>query len=249
MDEDYIILHKQDPSLPKINLVLLFMKGDSRIPGAFNWSLSIDAKIKAMDISFKEVLEQIPCCFEELNEMNKKGYGEGLELKKLALKYETFLNSIYSLCENLSRIVAYLYRDKNLPEGFFEQKHKFLKQDFDQDYTNILKNTNWYDEAHSIRSEATHYLSGLITISSATELGYLNKPKSKRKGVPNNISIDDIKTHVRYIYDNVFVFLFAFGDHFIKIINQDSGIALLCLRTSSGLYWDKNYNPSRIFEQ
>lgn len=239
MEEDYIILHKQDPTLPKIKLFLLFMKGDSRIPDAFNWSLSIDAKIKAMNVLFKEVLEQIPRCFEEMDEMNKKGYGQGLELNKLALKYENFLNSIYSLCENLSRVIAYLYRDKNLPQGFFDQKHKFLRQDFDSDYTNILKNTNWCDEVHAIRTEATHYLSGLITISKATELGYLNKPKSRRKGVPGNISIDDIKTHVNQIYDDVFAFLFAFGDHFIKIINQNSGVTLPCLRTSSGLIGTK----------
>jgi len=41
MKENYTILHKQDPTLPKIDLLLLFMKGDSRIPDGFGWSVSI----------------------------------------------------------------------------------------------------------------------------------------------------------------------------------------------------------------
>ena len=42
------------------------------------------------------------------------------------------------------------------------------------------------------------------------------------------------------MYDNVWVFLFAFGDHFIKIVNQDSCIALPCIRSSSGLIGTKS---------
>jgi hypothetical protein len=101
-------------------------------------------------------------------------------------------------------------------------------------------NTQWYDEVHSIRSEATHYLSGFITISSHAELGYFNRQKSRRNSVPENISIDDIERHTRQLYDNVNAFLLAFGDHFIKVIDQDVRVALPCIRTSSGLIGTKN---------
>jgi hypothetical protein len=180
MNKDHIMLHKQDPTLPKIKLFLLFMKGDQRISDAFDWSLAVSAKINAMKVLFEEVLEQLPQCFDELEKIKKRGYGNDVECLKLAIKYEIFLNSIYSLCENISRIVAYLYPDKNLPQSFLKQKNRFLKQEIDSIYAKILVNTDWYDEVRSIRSEATHYLSGFITISSSTELGYFNKPKSER---------------------------------------------------------------------
>jgi len=58
--ENHTILHRQDPTLPKIDLLLLFMKGDSRIPDAFGWSVSIRTKMNIVSILFDEVLEQIP---------------------------------------------------------------------------------------------------------------------------------------------------------------------------------------------
>jgi hypothetical protein len=239
-EDDYIMLHRQDPTLPKIELFILFMRGDNRIPDAFSWAFSIDSKIRAMDVLFKEVLNQIPQCRVELEEIKKKGVGSGIECLKLALKYEVFLNSIYSLCENVSRVVAHLYYRKNLPQGFHKQKPKFLEQTIDTHYTNILSNTQWYDEVHSIRSEATHYLSGFITISSHSEPGYFNRPKSGGNSVLENISIDDIEGHTRQLYDNVKEFLSAFGAHFIEIIDQDARVPLPCIRTSSGLIGAKS---------
>ena len=229
-NRDYTILHKQDPTLPKIDLLLLFMKGDPRIPDAFGWSVSIRTKMSIASILFNDVLEQIPKGIKEFEEVNRSGYIEGIELLKLAMKYENYLNSIYSLCENISRIVHFLYGERNLPDSFFDQKSRFLKEpDINPDYTEILEKTNWYDEVHSIRREATHFLSGFVGISDDTKLGYFNKPKSKRKGTPERISIDDIEEHLRGIHNGLSRFLYAFGDAFIKIINQDSRVSIPCI--------------------
>jgi len=228
--ENYVILHRQDPTLPKIDLLLLFMKGDPRIPDAFSWSQSIRTKMNTVGILFDEVLEQIPKGIKELEEVNRSGYIEGMELLKLAIKYENYLNSIYSLCENIGKIVRFLYRERNLPDSFFDQKSRFLKErDLNLDYAEILEKTNWCDEVHSIRGEAIHFLSGFVTISDATKLGYFNKPKSTRKGTPDRISIGDIEKHLRGIHEGVCTFLFAFGNTFIKIINQDSRVAIPCI--------------------
>ena len=228
-------MNVQEPNLQKLELLLKFLKGDARVPDAFSWSLSISNKISAMKILYEEFLIQIPKCFDELKEIQQKGFGSGIECLKLAIKYEVFLNSIYALCENLSRVVRYLYYSKNLPERFREQKSKFLKDlSLDSDYSKILKATSWYDEVHAIISETTHYLSGFITISSYTELGYFNVPKSKRVSTPKDISINDVEKHIRQIYNDVLIFLSFFGNHFITIINQDTLVALPCL-ISSGL--------------
>jgi hypothetical protein len=89
-------------------------------------------------------------------------------------------------------------------------------------------NTNWYDEVSSIRSEATHYLSGLVDSFDFEELIYDNVPKGERKGAPKDISIKNIEKHIRRIHDNVWTFLSLFGNHFIKIINQDTRVSFTC---------------------
>jgi hypothetical protein len=229
-------MSEKKPNLKKFELLLAFMKGDSRVLDAYRWSLSIKTKGIAIEILYREVLTQIKKCFEELEDINKKGYGSYINFLILAIKYEVFLNSIYALCENLSRIVYYLYPTKNLSPRFREQKEKFL-EDFsiDSDYSKILSGSNWYDEVHGMRSEATHFLSGLISFSSPIELGYFNIPKSTRKEALKKISIDDISKHATQIYNDVLQFLSLYGNHFIAIINQDSRVAMTCLRTSSEL--------------
>jgi hypothetical protein len=234
--ERYVILHKQDSAQPRINLLLLFMKGDPRIPDAFRWASSIQSRATAIFIQYKEVLEQIPRCHSEMKEIQSRGYGSGIEHLKLSTKYESFLNSIYALCENLGIVIYYLYRSKSLPRSFREQKSKFLTQDtLDPEYADMLKNTNWYDEANLMRAEATHYLSGLTTYASSATFGYFNVPKSEKKDTLKSIDIDDVEKHAKGMYHDVMAFLGSFGDHFIRIIDQESRVAVPCLRTSSGL--------------
>ena len=214
----------------KFELFLIFMKGDTRVPDAFRWSLSIKSKVSAMEILYKEVLAQLPKCSDELKEIEKKGFGSAIECPILAIKYEVFLNSIYALCENLSRVVRYLYHSKKLPESFRQQKSRFLKDlSLDSVYSNMLMATSWYDEVRAIRTEATHYLSGFITIPSPTELGYFNVPKSERRDTPKGILINDVEKHIKRIYNDVFTFLSLFGNHFITVINQDTRVVLPCL--------------------
>jgi len=226
-------MQEQQSNLQNLEVFLKFLKGDARVPDAFLWSLSIRNKITVMQILYEEVFAQLPKCFDEINEIKEKGFGSGIEHTKLAIKYEVFLNSIYALCENLSRVVQYLYKSKNLPESFREQKSRFLKDlNVDSVYSEMLKTAFWYDEVRAIRAEATHYLSGFITVSSSTKLGYTNVSKSKRKGAPKEISIKDVEKHIKGIYDGVLRFLSSFGNHFINVIDKDVPVVLPCLVVS-----------------
>jgi hypothetical protein len=74
-----------------------------------------------MDIMYQEVLQQIPKSIEEMVKIKEVGIGTGLESLILSMKYEVFLNSIYSLCENLS-IVAHYLHNRRLPLHFHDQK-------------------------------------------------------------------------------------------------------------------------------
>lgn len=226
-------MSEQEPRMRGFELLLAFIGGDNRIPDAIHWQFSIKAKIFAMEFSYDEALAQIPKCFDELREIEKRGYGNNKECIKLALRYESFLNSIYSLCENLSNIVKFLYPSFILPQHFTKQKSRFLKTDsIDPDYSKILAKTSWFDEVHAMRAESTHYLSGLITIPSSTALGYVNLPKSQRKGSLGKIKISDVEKHIKQIHNDVRTFLTLFGNHFVPILNQDSHLSLVCISSS-----------------
>lgn len=231
----------EKPKLENFHLLLQFMKGDRRIHDALRWCFSIDNKIIAMEILYREVLAQIPKCSCELKEAEKKEQGSYIECIVLAVKYEVFLNSIYSLCENLSNVVRYLHASQNLPTHFRQQKSRLLKNpSTDSGYAEILRSTEWYDEIHALRSEATHYLSGLILITSPTDLGYFNVPKGTNKGTPASIRIADVKKHIEQIHSDVFTFLDLFGNHFVKIIDHDTRVTLFCQNASGQIVGARN---------
>jgi len=50
------------------------------------------------------------------DEMTKKGFGSSKEGNILALRYETYLHTVYSLFESISRITACFY--PQLSHGF-----------------------------------------------------------------------------------------------------------------------------------
>lgn len=224
--KDSTELKKVKPNLTNFRIFLTFMKGDTRISDAFRWSFSIDAKITSIGILYEEVLTQIPKCLEEFRQTEERGFGEAKESLILSTKFENFLNSIYALCENLSNIVHQLYRNK-VPMRFDDQRKKLLKnRTIDAEYSGIVEKIDWYDEVHSLRSEATHFLSGLIGIPSPTQLGYYNFTKSQ--GVTKEIKITDIEKFTKELYHNVMIFVSSYGDHFVKIIEQDSIISQIC---------------------
>ncbi len=220
-------------------LFLKFMANDSRIPDGYRWSQSIKDKCDSVTLRHEEVLEQIKRCSNDMDRMKKEldeiGYADsGIECPKLAYKYEDFLNSIYALFENVSKIVAYLYPKNSLPLGFHDQKKRFLNRDIDLEYTEILKQTPWYDEVQSLRSESIHFLSGMVMTADG-EPGYFNIPKSSRNGAPNKIKIESIKNHIDIIYKNVGEFIILFGNHFINVLDQELKAGFPCVRMPSGL--------------
>jgi hypothetical protein len=190
-------------------------------------------KFNAVAILCNEVLDQIPKWKDELEQIKKIGYGYTLQETILLVKYETFLNSIYSFCENISYMVHELYPKANLPRNFYDQKTKHLEKirNFDSYYAKLLESTNWYDEVHSMRSECVHYLSGFIFISDIEEPGYLNnKPYNKRKGHIEEIEIKNIGIHVREIYSKVCHFVMEFSRHFIECrCNKNKSIGEICI--------------------
>lgn len=227
----------EENATSNFHLLLEFLEvADPPILDSFRWSMAIRDKIFKMNTAYEDVFRQIPVWYTDHEEMKKTGHGSTKEGVILALRYETFLNSIYSLCEGLAFLVKEIYPEANLSPHFNKQKKAFLslKKSVDPAYADILSSLDWYDEVNAIRGEATHFLSGFITISKNGEPGYFNQPKGGRKGTPPEISKDSIEKHMREVYYNLDNFLLRFGDHFIKKIDPDRRVAKICLLDGKG---------------
>jgi hypothetical protein len=219
-----------DENLSNFDLFLdFFQVTGTNVIDAYQWSGALRLKIAKMHTAYEDVLSQIPIWQADHELMQKKGIGSSKEGNILSLRYETFLHSVYSLCETLSRLTVRFY--PTLSHGFREQKNELLgkKNSVDPQYAKILESVGWFDEVRAIRSEATHFLSGIVTISKNGEPGYFNTPKNKRDGSLQEISKESIEKHIFEIYQNVATFLTQYGDHFIQKIDSNKKIAKPCL--------------------
>lgn len=218
-------------NLSNFQIFALFLQTmESQFPDAMRWSMAIRDKIFKMHVAYEDVIRQIPIWNADHKEIERRGYGDTKEGVILALRYETFLNAVYSLCESLARITLGFY--PQLSHGFRKQREELLskKKSLYPIYASIIESTTWYEEVHSIRSEATHFLSGFTTISKNGEPGYFNKPKGSRKGAPLEISVDSVEKHITSIYQSVDNFLQQFGDLFIQKLDPDKRIGNICMK-------------------
>lgn len=225
------IVKFDDENLSNFDLFLdFFQVTGPNVIDAYQWSQTLRLKVVKMHTAYEDVLRQIPIWQTDHENMQKTGIGNTKEGNILALRYETFLHTVYSLCESLSRITSRFYSSK-LSQGFRAQKNELLnqKRSIDPQYADILESAIWYDEVHAIRSETTHFLSGFIIISKDGEPGYFNTPKSGRKEALQEISKESIEKHILEIHQNVDIFLGRFGDHFIQKIDPNKKIAKICL--------------------
>jgi hypothetical protein len=238
-------LDKEEPKVESIETLLYFMRGDSRIKDAFNWGISLNYRVSALDILRKKVLEQVPKASLELEESKKSMKATPLkEYIELAVMYEAFLHSVYSLFENISHFVRLVHESKKLPWGFSKQKKRFLEDtDIDMSYSEILKKTDWYDEVNRARDETTHFIAGIVTISDSKGLGYLiSNPQNKRAGIQEKIDIDSIEQHVGQTQVNINHFLKEFADHFLRIIDQNSRVTFVCVSPSDTVMGARSYS-------
>ncbi|WP_410510076.1 hypothetical protein RSJ42_08140 [Methanosarcina hadiensis] len=207
-------------------------KEDLKISHAYKWAGSLLDKFNAASILRNEVLHQILMWKNEIEQVKERGFGSGIQRIILLVKYETFLNSIYSLCENISFLVKELYPKASLPRGFNDQKTKHLDRikTLDSYYAEILATTDWYDEIHSMRTEATHYLSGFIFISDSGVPGYFNDKPYSMRGNTEIIDEEDIEKHVVETYNKVYSFVMQISKHFMELrCNKNKPIGELCL--------------------
>jgi hypothetical protein len=228
-------LRKSDTPFPSFTKLLTYIRGDKRLKNSYRYVDSIAIRISVVGVCLEEFLERIPRYEEEQRVLHQEGHVQAIQTSILVVKYETYLNAIYSLMENLAYIVHRIHKRHPLPQRFHRQKDKLLNdRTIDPDYSAILDETAWYDEVRAMRAEFTHFLSGMIIHYEPGVPGYLNLPKSERKATPERIEIPDMIAHAKSIYDSILHFLERFGRHFLNLIDKDARVLHTCGITYGG---------------
>lgn len=229
-NEEVMVFHYGLFESPFRRFLFFFGGSSQRSIETFELAFSVSGKVTKMEIAFQDIFLQLPNWQEEKKTVEEQGISGDIESVRLALRYETYLNSIYSLCEILAKIVLIFYPKENLPHGFSDQKKRFTKRLTDDPYAKILTTIDWYDEVHAFRSEATHFLSGFITHDKDDNPGYFNRALSKRDGIPQEASKDNLVEHVTELNQKIDEFLEAFGELFFQSIDQNAKRTVFCLR-------------------
>lgn len=225
----------EDKNYNEFDLFTKFLvTSEPQIPNVDNFAQSIINKAVAVKLAYNEVSKQVPNWIKENEAAKHFGFTIGAQGVLLAIKYEVYLNSIFSLCENLSFLVSKFY-DKKLSNKFITQRKQFLndKRNLDEVYSKILEKATWYEEVHSIRSEATHFLTGLVNPSDSNEPCYSYKETYNRRSyAPEKINIENMETHVINLQHNLEEFLNDFSKHFRETkLNKDISVKEPCLIT------------------
>ncbi len=193
------------------------LDGDNR-DQYINWNRlgdSICQKRHAVELLGEEVQDPLDEWEDISKELEKYGFQAGYESVQIMVKFQTFLNSVYALFENLA-FTAYLLIP-GLKRSFFQQQSDMDKLiQINKEYAGIVASADWYPDLNIMRSESTHFLDCLFFLNGERCLGikYIDFV-SRRKGVDKTteIVIEDVVWYVNCIRDAIsqyMVDLFAF---------------------------------------
>ncbi|TKJ17464.1 hypothetical protein CEE44_02925 [Candidatus Woesearchaeota archaeon B3_Woes] len=195
-------------------------------------------------------LSQLDNYFEivkkEFNEWDRKGSLSNKNNIILLAYFESLLNNVYSIMENVAKITVPFFLPKyNLKRGFRKQRNWFKKNSnlpVCKEYSDyLIKNLDWYDKLNTIRSEPTHFLSGLITFDKDENGIYIPKyfniiksDRNKKVFKTDKINIDLDFAHE--LGNNISEFLEFYGKHFISTLdsNEQTKISTVLLNENTG---------------
>jgi hypothetical protein len=203
-------------------------KFQKEIHRKYYWPISMREKINSLSVLSGEVKSQYEKAVQEKKEIEKKGHGNSFESTLLLIRFETMLNAVYSLCDNLAFVGYKLH--PGIKRSFNEQwkkirKSRNYKPEYSE-YLEIIGSTDWYEILHNMRSESIHYLNGFV-FHSPTGLGVLYQHMEhldNTEEADKKIEIENILEYTNSLLEKINGFLEDYGkyylDHFIDEKNE-----------------------------
>lgn len=194
----------------------------------YNWRSGLQTKINAVLLLSNEVKSQYDKAMKAKEEMEVKGFGSGLESELLLIKFETLLNSVYSLCDNLAFISYRLH--PGIKKMFNVQRKNIAKHRVNypeySEYLDLIESATWYEKLHTMRSESTHYLPGFV-YHSKNGLGILYRDMEHSN---ERIEIENIQDYIVNLIAEINDYLERYGNYHLKrFIDEGHKIFYPCL--------------------
>ena len=193
---------------------------------------SICNKWTAINLLRQEVIDQIPNWHKENEEIEARGYVSGFERTVLLIRYQTFLNIVYAICENLALLGCQFV--PNLSPSYNAQikkgKMAYLKEKYPQ-YAEVLEKNDWYEQMHIMRSESTHFFDGFVYINDIKKPGILFQNLiNRREGVKadSKIDIPDIEVHVNDLTAGIDNYIKNLCAYLFTFIQDDFEMQTFC---------------------
>ena len=226
--------------LSKLQLFLTFIKADKRcsqqfkeeqkrkgIPGGeldfllLEYIVSLENRLIMLTILQKDIHNLNEEAKEEMKRTQEKGSGANEKGLILTFYYESFLNQIYNIMENLAKINLFMFDAKNNPKHMFSDQMKKINNgelEFHPDYDKLIKEEmDWYKEVHQIRSNTNHYMTGMNVFGQADDGELI--PQYVNFNISGRFSDNNFKNKRNILRDTEF-----FYNSTIKILNQISEI-------------------------
>lgn len=235
-------------SWSNLDLFFIFIKGDYRTSSKYiesknglpiseldfpllRYAMSLKERIQRLQIIHSKVIETHDDVIREIQHVDEIGHGSNIKSSELNIYYETILNEIYSIMENVARINLFMFDDSyNIPHRFTEQVKKIKSSELSLHlkYNKIIsEEMEWYIEVNTIRNNTNHFLTGQAVFSRLDGKiplpQYLNYNMSNRKLQENcDFRIEkNILESTQVFFDNTMKTLNKIAEIYIERMDKD----------------------------
>jgi len=187
---------------------------------------SLKDRVISLSLLKKEIEVLNKEAIEETKRLYETNYGISYKRDLLTIHYETFLNQIYGIMENVAKINFFVFDNyfihnkQELNRGFENQRNKIIegKLSLHSEYDNIIRNDlNWYNELCAIRHTFIHFIAGTCIINRKEEIVL--------KYLTYNLSNIELKEEVKIIR-NIIEDIELFYNETMTFLNDISTIYL-----------------------
>lgn len=200
------------------------------IQRSLDWPSTLKNNQFAISFLLNDTIQQIRNVEFEFQEVDKQGFSTGAQREILTIKFQLYINSLYTYLENLSYI-GHIIHKRRFKRHFSEQfkiGRKILQDSQDYEYFQvIIQNQELYEKIHAIRSESTHYLNGFIYLSKEKTIGLMYRYFIHDGEFPK-IEIDDLEEFLLQSYSYIDLLTNSYGDYMIRFLDDDFVSADLC---------------------
>ena len=225
--------------LSKLQLFLTFIKADEKYSSQLmgkgfpfgkldfpllRYTSSLDKRLQMLTMLLNYIHDLNENSKSEMKKAQENGYGTNEKGLILIIYYESFLNQIYSIMQNLAIINLFMFnangsvshKFSNQMNGInnIEEGKVYLHPQYDK---LIKEKMEWYQEVHQIRSNTTHFMVGMNVFEQSDNEEWI--PQYMNFSISNRLPDFDFTIKRNILKDADF-----FYNSTIEILNQISEI-------------------------